>query len=92
MQGVREKEIKQISGKDIGLIIYTAISTGWPKELSKKMVIRGMEKIYKNTYKDIMLEKDEILNLTGTNFDLTDCFKMIDDSIYNKLRNGYDKE
>lgn len=86
-KGERSEPIK---GLDVGLMIAAKKSEGWPRDRTKKKLLRGIEeKKYKFTYEDDALEEKDLLNLIATNsIDLTDCFMVLDDSIFDKIRSG----
>lgn len=87
----QEKQHKITKGTDIGLKIYTPRTTGWPKsELTKKALVKGIyENKYKFTYLEESVEDEDIINMINSNsIDMTDCFSIIEDSTFNKIRTG----
>lgn len=87
----QEKKTKVTKGSEIGLKVYTPKATGWPKtELTKKALVKGItENKYKFTYLDEKLEEEDIISMINENtMDLTDCFSIIEDSTFNKIRTG----
>ena len=80
-----------IKGQDINLRILTPRSRGWPKgELTNKGLIRGIQdRKYKYTYTDEKVEEEDIIRSISTNkIDLKDCFSIVEDSLFNKVRSG----
>lgn len=91
----KEKQTKATKGTDIGLKVYTPRTTGWPKgELTTKALVKGIQdNKYKFTYLDNELEEEDIINMINHNsIDLTDCFSVIEDSTYNKIRTGLTRQ
>lgn len=81
-----------LTGLEIGLMIAAKKSESGilPKEISRKNLIRGIEgKKLKYTYEEESIEEEELLKLIETNkIDLTDCFTVIEDAIFDKVRSG----
>lgn len=91
----KQKNQRMIKGGEIGLNIYTTKSEGWPKTtLTKKNLLRGIEENkYKYTYTNEMMEDEEIMNLIKSNeIDLTDCFDILEDTMFSKISSGKIKE
>lgn len=88
---IKIPEIPPIKGTEIGLVIYTSESVGWPKEKqsSNRLARKMEENKYKWTYADKLLEENEIINLVRNNHLNTDnCFMIVQDAIFNKIRTG----
>lgn len=86
----QEKHQKLTKGTDIGLKVYTPRATGWPKvELTKKGLVKGIrDNKYKFTYLEDIDEEEIIAMINNNTIDLTDCFSIIEDSTFNKIRTG----
>lgn len=87
----------EVKGEDIGLMIYTKNSTGWPKKegFSREQLIKGIKnKKYKYTYTKKNLTDEEILQMIENRLiDLKGpCFTKIEDSSFSKIRNGIIEE
>ena len=91
---VKTQQKRRMKGKDLGLIIHTSKSTGWPQSLAKQELIQGIEqKKYKVTYSENLVEKEEILDLIiNDDIDLKECWKVTDDSTFKKIRTGVTKD
>lgn len=89
MERVKNKTNPQ-SGLEIELMIAAKKSEGLPKGLSRKNIIKCIEgKKLKYTYEKDCIEEEDLLKLREKNkIDLTDCFTVIDDAIFDKIRSG----
>ena len=90
----REEEIpalEQLKGTEIGLQIITKKSEGWPREiLNIRTLKKGMENgLYKWRYTNTAYSEQEIYHYICNNeISLNNCWCIIDDSQFNKIRSG----
>lgn len=86
--GTKKKGIKE---SDVGLTVYTSEFTGWPQgKINEKQILKGIkEKKYKYIYRDDNVNDTEVLVLIeGNAIDLTNCFAIEEDSVFNRIRSG----
>lgn len=85
---------RKMKGKDLGLIIHTSRSEGWPANLVKQQLIQGInEKKYKVTFSENLVEEKEILELIrNDDIELKECWKITEDDIFRKIRSGITKD
>lgn len=100
-ENLREAEERQptinckFSGKKIGLQIITRESRGWPENgFDMDELIDGLQRRdYKWTYTSNELEEEEVFQKINRNeIDLKNCWTIVQDSTYNKIRSGHLKE
>lgn len=87
----------QFKGEDIGFMVYTKQSAGWPKkvEFSRQVLLKGIkERKYKYTYTKKDMTDEEIMKMIENRvFDLSPyCFSIVDDSTFGKIRSGLTEE
>lgn len=85
------KSLSRITGKDIGLTIYTSKSKGWPEfPMRKQALLKGMDdKVIKWTYNDPNIREKEIMEkIVFGQIDLSDCFQIIEDDMFRKTKSG----
>ena len=91
----KQKSQTKTKGTEVGLKIITAKSKGWPEvPLRKESLIKGIEdKTIKWTYTDPTFKEKEVEEkiVFGT-VDLTDCFQLIDDDLFRKIKTGLIEE
>ena len=88
-------ELEKISGKEIGLQIITKQSEGWPREtINITHVLNALERNhYKYIYTDQTYTDEKILRLLKNNeINMEQCWKVMDDQTFRKVRNGLTKE
>lgn len=86
---------KELDGKDLGLEIFSKQSEGFPQEnFSLKALTKGMLKgTYKWTYSNGRYTEDEILkHLNNNEISLRDCWRIVEDQKFKKIRNGYTQQ
>ncbi|MPC48298.1 hypothetical protein E2C01_042066 [Portunus trituberculatus] len=90
----KEKGTKKLDSEDIDLEIYTKESKGWPENITLGQLIKGIEEgNYKFTNRESTLEPHEVLGLMKKgDMILGECLKVIDDSIFRKIRSGQTQE
>lgn len=84
-------EKEKVSGKELGVIIVTSKTQGWPKEtFDEKHLKDYLEKdIYKWSYTNTQYEEDEIYYaIINNEINLQGCWNQVDDEIFKKLRSG----
>ncbi len=89
------KSLSRVTGSDIGLKILTTKSKGWVETpMRKNALLKGIEdKIIKWTYTDPTIKEKEITEkLVFGQIDLTDCFYLIEDDTYSKIKTGLIEE
>lgn len=94
-RGERKKSITRITGRDVGLKIFTTKSKGWAeKPLRKNTLLKGIEdKIIKWTYTDPTIkEKDIMERFVFGQIDLSDCFHLVDEDVFRKIKTGLIEE
>lgn len=79
-----------MEAQDIGLNIITSESQGWKKGLTNVSQAEAIrENKVKFTYADNRFEEEEIIDLIENNLiQLKDCFSIMDNTIFKKLRSG----
>ena len=85
------KKTHKIKATEIGLQIHTSTNTGWPKDiLTRKKLIEGIEdKKYKITFTTTTLDSNRVLQaIEQDEIDLDQCWQMLEDSQFRKLRSG----
>ena len=91
----KRKSLTKTKGTDVGLQIITAKSMGWPEiPLKKQSLVGGIEdKTIKWTYTDpTYTEKDIEEKIVFGTVDLTDCFYLMDDDLFRKVKTGLIQE
>lgn len=100
-ENLREEEEEQptinckFSGKNIGLQIITRESRGWPRNgFDVDELIDGLQRRdYKWTFTSNELDEEEVFQKINRNeIDLKNCWKIVEDSTYNKIRSGHLRE
>lgn len=85
-----------IKSSDLGMNIYTPRSVWWPKgSLTLKQITKNLrEGKYKYKYTDKRIKEDEVINImTNKVIEITkNCFVIIENSIFIKIRPGMIKE
>ena len=86
----------KISGTGIGLQLITKKSIGWPRD-GQLGIHNIIERIQNNTckwiYQDNSYNEEEVFqHLTRNTITLDNCWFTIEDSRFNKIRNGLDTE
>lgn len=79
-----------MKAQDIGLIVITSKAQGWQKGLTNETLVGAIrdDKI-KFTYTDEMFEEEEVIGLIEKNLiELKDCFSIMDNVLFKKLRTG----
>ncbi|MPC22836.1 hypothetical protein E2C01_015863 [Portunus trituberculatus] len=88
--------LEKIQGRAIGFQIITKKSEGWPKEttLTLRNIKEGLDTgLYKFRYTNsTYTEQEIILYLLNNDIDLSNCWCTIEDSQFNKIRNGLHQE
>lgn len=91
------KKTYPVKGEDIGFMVYTKQSVGWPKkvEFTRLELVKGFKnKKYKYTYTKKDLTDNEIIKMIENR--LLDiparCFSIVDDSTFGKVRTGLMEE
>ena len=87
--------LEDIRGKDLGLEIITKRSEGWPKEtMNLKHLIHGIDKgKYKWLYTNTTLKEEQVMQYIKNNeINLKDCWRIVDDQQFRKIRNGQFQE
>ena len=88
-------ELEQIKGKDVGIEIITKSSSGWPSEtIGVRYIFKAIESgKFKWTYSNSAFSEENIMNYLKSNeINLKDCFRMVDDQVFRKIRNGLTKQ
>ncbi len=84
--------LEKMKGRAIGLQIITKKSEGWPKDttLTLKSIRQGIDiGLYKFRYTNpVYTEQEILLYLINNDIDLSNCWCTIDDTQFNKIRNG----
>ena len=91
----KRKSLTKITGKDIGLKIYTNKSKGWPETpIRKQTLLSGIEsKDFKWTHADPKVKEKEVQEkLVFGLIDLTDCFFVAEDDVFRKIKPGLIEE
>ena len=86
---------KKIPGKDLGVLIVTYKSQGWPKESFDEIQLKQdlENNKYKWSYTNTRYEEEEVYNaIINNEIDLHGCWHQVDDVIYKKLRSGIQKQ
>lgn len=86
-----------VNGEDIGLVLYTKQSEGWPPkdEFTRHVLLKGIaEKKYKFTFtKNTHSEEDILHMIENKTMDIPPpCFSRIDNSTFGKIRQGLMEE
>lgn len=87
----QRRSLSRITGKDIGLSIYTTKNRGWVETpMRKQALLKGIEdKIIKWTYTDPNIREKEIMEkLVFGQIDLTDCFQLTEEDNFRKIKTG----
>lgn len=81
---------KQLDSDEIELKIITRESQGWPKNITMGHLIKGIEDgTYKYTYNEPTMESHEVIGLIKKgDIVLEDCFTILEDSVFRKIRTG----
>ncbi len=93
-QKTQENTKKQLDCNDIELEIISKESNGWPDNIQLSHLVTGIEDgTYKFAYNEPTIEAHEVLDLIE-NGEITmhDCFIILEDSIFRKIRSGQIKE
>lgn len=86
---------RKAKGTDLGLTIYTSEAKGlFTENITTQQLLKGIEdKTFKYTFTDDRIDDTEILVMLEANsIDLTNCFAIEEDGVYNKIRNGLVQE
>lgn len=88
--GQTTKKKPNMTAKDIGLMIITSKAQGWPQNMNTESLATAMtENKIKFTFTDDMFEDQEVIGLVRDNLiQLKECFSIIDNTLFNKLRSG----
>lgn len=81
---------KQLDSDEIELKIITRESQGWPEDITMGHLIKGIEDgTYKFTYNEPTMESHEVIGLIKKgDIVLKDCFTILEDSVFRKIRTG----
>jgi len=80
-----------VSGKDIGLQIFTSQDKGWPTgNFTVTDLMHGIEnKEFKWTYGEQTISADDVLNMIkNSTVDLKGCWRVVDRGTFRKIRSG----
>lgn len=91
------KKKHTVRGEEIGLMIYTKQSAGWPQkeDFTRQVLLKGLkDRKFKYTYTKKELSDDDIMSMIANKMmDITaQCFSIIDDSTFGKIRVGLMEE
>ena len=95
LQPNMEEQIQPKEAKDIGLKLFTTNDRGWPRtNFTRVDLINGIyKKIYKWTFEDANYTDNHILKLiTEGSIKLNDCWYVVEDDIFRKIRPGITEE